>query len=256
MSVTADVKTYQQHLKLDKEGTKINAIQLDNLKSADPVAIGKFLISKYRNWLPEAGTAGRAKLGSLYGFDLMIERHLGSFNFDKPASYYNTLYAMRAETGNKYLYNSGAPNADNPKLAARYYLNAIDKAESQVEKMGSQLKELESQIPQLENLLGKKFERESELQDMKTELTKLEREIAQNIKAKQELQQQGERKELIPADGEREYQEKPAEAKAVELLPAGSKIPVKVSIAQPQAYSSTLNEHAEQVLKKTKGVRL
>jgi N12 class adenine-specific DNA methylase len=256
ISVSADVKAYQQHLKLDKEGTKINAIQLDNLKSADPVAIGKFLISKYRNWLPEAGTTGRTRLGTLYGFELMIERHLGTFDLDKPASYYNILYALRPETGNKYLYNSGAPNTDNPKIAARYYLNAIDKAESQVEKMGSQLKELESQIPQLENLLGKKFERENELQGLKTELTKLEREIAQNIKAKQELQQQGEHKELMPAEGERENLQKPAEAKVVELLTAGTKTPGKDSINQTLAYGTALNEHADQALKKTKGVRL
>lgn len=255
MSVTADVKTYQQHLKLDKEGTKINAIQLDSLKSADPVAIGKFLISKYRNWLPGAGTTGRVKLGSLYGFELMIERHLGSFDFNKPASYYNTLYAMCKETGNKYLYNSGAPNTDNPKLAARYFLNAIDKAESQVEKMGSQLKELESQIPQLENLLGKKFERESELQGLKTELTKLEREIAQHIKAKQELQQ-GEQKQLITADGESADLQKPAEAKVVELLPAGTKTPVKEWISQTLADGAALKDRASQALKKTKGVRL
>ena len=255
MSVTADVKVYHHHLKFDKEGTKINAIQLDNLKSADPVAIGKFLISKYRNWLPEAGMTGKAKLGSLYGFDLMVERHLGNFDSDKPASYYNTLYALRAETGNKYLYSSGAPNTDNPKLAARYYLNAIDKAESQAEKISAQLKEFEIQIPQLENLLSKKFERESELQGLKTELTKLEREIAQNIKAKQDLQQ-GEKKDLAPANGEGENQQKPADAKVVDILPAGTKTPVKDSISQTMSYGAVLNEHVDQVFKKAKGVRL
>jgi N12 class adenine-specific DNA methylase len=255
MSVSADVKAYQQNLKLDKEGTKINAIQLDKLKSADPVAIGKFLISKYRNWLPEAGTTGSARLGTLYGFELMIERHLGTFDFDKPASYYNSLYATRPETGNKYRYSSGAPNTDNPKLAARYYLNAIDKAESQVEKMETRLKELGSQIPQLENLLGKKFERESELQGLKTELTKLEREIAQTIKAKQE-QQQGEQKELIPAEGKQEGHHQPAGVKVVELRSAETKTPVKEWIAQTLADGAAFKERASHALKKTKGVRL
>ena len=197
-SVSADVKVYQSQLKVEKDGTKVNAIRLDKVQSADPVAIGKFLISKYRNWLPENGKTGQGKLGTLYGFDLMVERHLGSFDLDKPASYYNTLYAVRPESGNKYRYNSGAPNTDNPKLAARYYLNAIDKCEGQVTKISGQLKELETQIPQLENLLGKKFERDGELQGMKTELTRLEKDIAANISAKQKIQQggTGEEKEL------------------------------------------------------------
>jgi hypothetical protein len=38
----------------------------------------------------------------------------------------NDLYA-ESPSGIKYLWNHGIPNTDNPKLAARYFLNAIDR---------------------------------------------------------------------------------------------------------------------------------
>jgi hypothetical protein len=94
------------------------------------------------------------------------------------------------------------------------------------------------------------------LQGLKTELTKLEREIAQNIKAKQELHQQKEQPELKPAESERENQQKPADTKVIDILPAGTKTPAKDSISQTMAYGAALNEHVDQVFKKTKGVRL
>jgi len=50
------------------------------------------------------------------------------------------------------------------------------------------LTDLNGQIPQLEALAGKPFERDAELRDMKSGLTKLEREIAQKIKAMQQAQ--------------------------------------------------------------------
>ncbi|MDT3402316.1 helicase-related protein [Mucilaginibacter terrae] len=189
--VAADMKVLHARSKWEKDGARANMIRLDGLTSADPVAIGKFLISKYRNWLPESGTTGSGKLGTLYGFDLMIERNAGSFELDKPASHYNVLYAIRPETGIRYLYHSGAPNTDNPKLAARYYLSALDKAEGRPAKLQDKLNELDKQIPQLEALISKKFERDGELMQMKSDLTRLEREIAANIAAKQKLQQGG-----------------------------------------------------------------
>ncbi|MFB9843969.1 SNF2-related protein [Mucilaginibacter ginsenosidivorans] len=196
-----DLKIYRANLKLEKDGSKANPIRLERLQSADPVAIGKFLISKYRNWLPEKGLTGAAKLGTLYGFDLMIERHAGSFDFDKSANCYNVLYATRPETGGKYLYSSGVPNVDNAKTAARYYLNALDKAQGHEGKLKTTRDELDAQIPQLEALVGKPFEREAELRDMKAELVRLEREIAQRIKAEHRAQNGIDQEErTVPAE--------------------------------------------------------
>ncbi|MBB5396664.1 SNF2-related protein [Mucilaginibacter sp. AK015] len=249
----ADLQVYRANLKMEKDGSKANPIRLDKLNSADPVAIGKFLVSKYRNWLPEKGLTGTAKLGTLYGFDLMIERHAGSFDFDKPASYYNVLYATRPETNGKYIYSSGVPNVDNPKTAARYYLNALDKAESQEERLKTHLAELNEQIPQLEALVGKPFERDAELRDMKSGLTKLEREIAQNIKAKQQAQNGGDQEETITPASEVKNNLTTGEAKVVSLseVDAGN----KATLLKGMIYQLPAQQN-EQAVKKTKGVRL
>ncbi|WP_183562949.1 hypothetical protein [Mucilaginibacter sp. SP1R1] len=82
------------------------------------------------------------------------------------------------------------PNTDNPKLAARYFLNAIDKVDGMAEKYAKEIKETDEQLPQLQSLMNKPFEKDTELQQMKSELSKLEREIAQKIQEKQEQEKQ------------------------------------------------------------------
>ncbi|HEX8331087.1 MAG TPA: hypothetical protein VF622_00625, partial [Segetibacter sp.] len=87
--------------------------------------------------------------------------------------------------GIKYTYNQGHPNTDNPKLAARYFLNAIDRVEALKEKYQKTLDELERNIPMVFSLANKSFEKEIELVQMKSELSKLEREIALRIQENQ-----------------------------------------------------------------------
>ena len=103
----------------------------------------------------------------------------------------NTFYAERAETGLKYTYNQGHLNRDNPKLAARYFLQAIDRVVALRQKYESHLKEAEASLPVLESLVQKPFVREAELQEMRSSLAGLEREIAVRIQ-KRQLAQEGE----------------------------------------------------------------
>ncbi|MGC8073799.1 hypothetical protein ACP3W1_24880, partial [Salmonella enterica] len=85
----------------------------------------------------------------------------------------NSFYAQRSSDGIKYTYNNGLPNTDNPKLAARHFLNAIDRVESLKEKYEHTLTELKTEIPKLEQLTTKPFLQEAELQQMKNELANL-----------------------------------------------------------------------------------
>jgi len=43
--------------------------------------------------------------------------------------YSNSFYAQSAATGLKYTWNQGHISADNPKIAARHFLNAIDRVD-------------------------------------------------------------------------------------------------------------------------------
>jgi N12 class adenine-specific DNA methylase len=188
----ADQQVYKNALQFEKDGTKANLIKLDGLRSAKPEDTGNYLIKLYKNWRPKEGLTGTAQVGSQYGFNLYVQRHMSLIEDKGRAKnvFYNTLHAERPESGIKYNYTSGAPNIDNPKLAARYFLNAIDRVDGLVEKYKKELIETEGTIPKLEALLGRPFEKEAELQQMKIELYSLDREIAMKIHQKQQEESQ------------------------------------------------------------------
>jgi N12 class adenine-specific DNA methylase len=188
----ADEKVYKAGLQLDKDGVKVNPIKLDNISASDSEAIGKYLIKLYQDWKPGSADEHTAEIGTLYGFNLYIRRQQEAYeeNGIFEYRYSNSFYAQRGEDGIKYTYNNGLPNTDNPKLAARHFLNAIDRVESLKEKYEHTLSELNTAIPKLEQLTAKPFLQENELQQMKNELANLERQIAIKIQEKQLKQHQ------------------------------------------------------------------
>ena len=194
-----DEIAYKKVLKYDSEGTKLNPIKLDNLREADPVVIGKYLIDLYKKWVPESYKEPELKIGTLYGFDLYIRRKLSTVDkeFSSDIDFVTTLYAESPSTGIKYMQNNGAPNIDNPKIAARYFLNAIDRVVPLVEKYRKQLAEIETEIPAVRELTQKTFENEAELAGLKIELAKLEIQISANIAERQQEQQNV---DLIPEE--------------------------------------------------------
>ncbi|SFQ30556.1 helicase-related protein [Parafilimonas terrae] len=188
----ADEREYKSKLQTDKDGIKVNPIQLTGISTNDSEAIGKYIIQLYRDWKPAVAGEQKEQIGKLYGFDLYIRRQQDAYEENGlfEYRYSNSFYAQRMEDGIKYTYNNGLPNTDNPKLAARHFLNAIDRVESLREKYERSLAELDNTIPKLEQLTAKPFLQETELQQMKTELASLEREIAIKIQENQLKQQQ------------------------------------------------------------------
>jgi hypothetical protein len=97
----------------------------------------------------------------------------------------NDLYA-ESPSGIKYLWNHGIPNTDNPKLAARYFLNAIDRVITLREKYGKDYEDTQREIPLLRQLTQRTFDKEQELTELKAELKRLEKQISDNIAKKAE----------------------------------------------------------------------
>ena len=185
--LTLDESNYKSQLQYDKDGTKLNLIQLDSFNSADAEAIGIYLIRLSANWKPNLGEDGTMKIGNLYDFDLYIRRQKETYE-DKAMfeyRYQNILYAEGKDSGIKYSWNQGHINIDNPKIAARYFLNAIDRVDSLKEKYQKNMKELEQNIPMLQQLVEKPFEKEGELAQLKKDVSKLEREISIKIQENQ-----------------------------------------------------------------------
>lgn len=204
----------------------MNPIQVKGIQYSEPEAIGKHLIKLYKNWKP----SDDPKIGSLYGFDLYIRQHKEPYEDKGSIHYkqYNTFYAERPESGIKYTFSQGHPNTDNPKLAARHFLNAIDRVGSLKEKYEKTLGELNKDIPMVEQIVAKPFEKEPELAKMKSEMAKLEREITLKIQENQ-MKQSGAIDQGIPDDKQQEYavitktpviQLNPKEHTAMQMVPA------------------------------------
>ena len=185
--LSIDEKQYKSQLQYDKEGIKINPVHLEGLNSTDAETIGKHLIRLYTAWKPDIGEDDNKRIGTLYGFDLFIRRQKETYE-DKGMfeyKYSNVFYAESKQSSIKYSWNQGHINIDNPKLAARYFLNAIDKVESLKEKYHKTLQELEQNIPMLEKIVAKPFDKEDELGQLKKDVLRLEREITLKIQANQ-----------------------------------------------------------------------
>lgn len=181
-----DREAYQKQLQFEKDGSKANPVHLIGCKSKDPDDIGSHIINLYRNWKPKTGEPDVQKVGSLYGFDLYVRRQEDFYrNSDKiGTSYTISFFAQRESDGIKYTYNHGHPNIDNNKIAARHFLNAIDRVENLASKYEKELMDYEKEIPKLEQLCARVFLQDRELQTLKTDLSNLEREISIKINQK------------------------------------------------------------------------
>jgi len=180
-----DETLYKNNLRTDKEGAKVNAVELTDFKSADAEDIGHYFNKLYLTYKgPD-----ELKLGTLYGFDLYIRQQKTPFEMNGMIAYknQNDLFAESRQTGIKYLWNHGIPNTDNPKLAARYFLNAIDRVVGLSEKYRKELAEIDKEIPVLRQLTQRTFDKENELTELKTELRRLEKEISDKITAQAAL---------------------------------------------------------------------
>ncbi|MGN6802441.1 MAG: Eco57I restriction-modification methylase domain-containing protein [Ginsengibacter sp.] len=184
-SLSNDEAQFKRCLKFDADGTKLNAIELYHCNNPDPEKVGEYLIKLSREWKP--GSTDKLKIGSLYGFDLYIR---SQENFYEENGLFkhnlrNRFYAESKSTGIKYSWNQGEINIDNPKIAARHFLNAIDKTTSLREKYEKNYRQIESNIPILQKLAGKPFEREEDLSSLKKEASRLEQKISSQIQERQ-----------------------------------------------------------------------
>ena len=185
--LTMDEKNYRNQLQFDKDGIKLNPIKLEDQNTSDAESMGIYLIKLSATWKPGIGGNEALKIGDLYGFDLFIRSQQEPYadkGLFEPRSQ-NIFYAESKETGIKYSWNQGHINIDNPKIAARHFLNAIDRVESLKDKYQKNLQELNLNIPMLQQLVIKPFEKESELAQLKKDVSKLEREISIKIQENQ-----------------------------------------------------------------------
>ncbi|MBN8879863.1 MAG: DNA methylase [Sphingobacteriales bacterium] len=223
VQLKADQEHYHQQLVHGKDGTKANPIRLEGISSVDAATIGKRIIYLQQQQL---SSYEPLRIGSLYGYDLFV-RHNRELFSAQPG---NTFYASRNETGIRYTYNDGHPNSDNPKLAARYFLNSIDQVDNLLERHIREFARLEKDIKMLQRVVEKPFEKEKELAELKLKAENLEREISLNIQ-KSQMKQNGDVNEV---------EERITETKIIKLAPENDG--KSFSMIQPQESGAKMNK--------------
>jgi hypothetical protein len=180
--LTRDQKLYTSGLQYDTDGSKLNLLQLHGVASANAEQIGYYITRLHENWKPGEDDLPE-NIGSLYGFNCYIRRQQEGYeeNGNFQYRYHNAFYLQHPDGGIKYTYNHGQPTSNNPKLAARHFLNALDRVGKITEQYSKQLKEIQNDIPVLHGIIGKPFEREDELKAMKHELSGLEKTISMGL---------------------------------------------------------------------------
>jgi N12 class adenine-specific DNA methylase len=186
-----DEKSYKSRLTFEPDGTKANPVAWHH-GNKDAEQAGKDLIQLYQNWKPAPNGPAEELIGNLYGFQLYIRQERQAYEFKGMFEYnhFNTLNAASSETGLRYTYNKGYLNTDHPKLAARYFLNAIDRLEHLKSHYRKTLDELEKNIPIVTRLSNAPFEKEDELKVLKKEHTALEATISKKIQAMKTKEQE------------------------------------------------------------------
>lgn len=180
-----DQAQYQQQLRFDKEGSKANPLHIAAVNTADAEAIGHYLIDLCKRFQPENLKNEDRKIGTLYGFDCYISSNRSMFSTDKELTFINRFYCCHPEQDIRYTYNEGLLNMDHPKLAARYFLQAIDRVNTVLEQTHTRLQQIQKDIPLLRQLLEKPFEKDADILRLKAEAARLEHAINQKLKENQ-----------------------------------------------------------------------
>ena len=191
----SDRDLFESRVQKDKDGNKLNPIQLKGVEGSDP----KRIAAKLAEVKEHARTTGEYfDIGTLYGFKIVVKTESSSQSlFDLSQ---NRFFIM-GESGMKYSYNNGNIAAD-PVLASMNFLNALEKIPSLIQKYEADTMKIAKDIPVLQEVVNGSWKKEEQLKDLKTELAALDRQIQLSLKpieqgdAQQEEENVEEQKEM------------------------------------------------------------
>lgn len=178
-----DLDNFKAKVQFNEDGSYKNALLINGVNTADMKYTGKHL-----NHLAETARTGGEfdKVGSLYGFDILIK----SENTRKEGmDMVQNRFYLRGEGDYLYHYNHGSLAAD-PRLATQNFINALATIEPTLEKFQKDNEELAKDIPLLKEVVESSWRKESELADLRAELTELDRKIQLSLKPISEIEGQ------------------------------------------------------------------
>lgn len=173
--LSMDWDIVQKKQRLDAEGNVINTLQVDGVVSNDIKAIAE----KLKLIDDKMDTKGEyKKIGSLYDFPIEVKTVIT----DNQIGLTNNHFYV---SGNyKYTFNYGRL-AQDPKRAALYFINALDKIPGLIKSAENEMQILEENKNRLINISSMEWKKEEELKSKKSALSILERKIQQDIDSKE-----------------------------------------------------------------------
>lgn len=167
--MSADYETFLARVQTDKEGNKLNALQLDGLDATDHKSLGTRLQEIAKN----ATTGGEYMcIGELYGFPILVKTESSLKEGIEVRQ--NRFFV---EGAYKYTYNNGQIAISDTKAATMNFLNALERIPKLVEQYREKNVEYERDIPILQQTVGGVWKKEEELKQLKSEVAALERKI-------------------------------------------------------------------------------
>jgi hypothetical protein len=171
-----DLKAFNDRVQYDNEGKdKLNPLKLDGVVNGDVQSLAARLAHFNDN-----ATTHREhyKIGTLYGFNLLVQT---DDSMKEGLFLKQNRFFIEGEGSIKYSYNNGHI-ANNPQLAVRYFLHALEKIPSLIEKYEKENEKLKNDLPVLQEIANSTWRRENELKDLKTEVAALDRKIQLSLK--------------------------------------------------------------------------
>lgn len=170
-----DWKNLQNRLQKHPDDTLLNPVQLNGLPpNADVKQIG----TKLNQLADKARTGGQyEEIGNLYGFSLLVKTEMSQ---KEGTDIKINRFMVQGEGNIKYTYNNGIM-ANDPKLAARNFLSALEKIPGYMEKEQKSIAEFQKDLPILQEVVSDVWPKEDKLNELKTELAAVERKIQLSI---------------------------------------------------------------------------
>lgn len=170
-----DLETLNGKLQMDKDGNNLNPMRLDNFKVSAPKMIG----IKLNEINDTAVTNGEYfKIGTLYDFNLLVKSET---YISEGLDLRENRFFIEGEGNIKYNYNNGHL-ATEPKLAALYFLNALERIPKLIEKYELEIAKISKDIPVMNEIVNETWKKEDELKVLKTEFLALDRKIQLSLK--------------------------------------------------------------------------
>ena len=174
----ADWERYSKVVQRDKEGNPLNNLSLDDCKLTDEKNMGVHL----QGLAQRVDTHGMyQRIGEVYGFPIAIisERAL----VDGREKVQNRFVV---EGNYKYKFNNGYIAMSDTHAACMNFVNALEKIPGIIAQYEERTVKLKADVPTLEGIMSKKWGKEDELKQLKSDLAALDRKIQAEIAPKHE----------------------------------------------------------------------